>query len=74
MPYDPIKRHERYIRNRDQELEAAKQRYSDNADDINAKKRANYHKNIIEERKKLRERQAKRRARLKKSQNDTTIQ
>ena len=71
MSYDAKKRHERYMRNRAAEIAAAKNRHAANADEINAKKRARYHDNIDEQRKKLRERQARRRAKLKMCQNDT---
>ncbi len=71
--YSPEKRRSRYLKNAERERKQARERYNNNADIINAEKRAEYQKNIEINREKVRLRQQKRRARLKRYQNDTTV-
>ena len=75
--YDAKKRHKRYLKNAEQERELARERYHTDSETINFKRREKYHENIEKNRESLRNRQARRRARLKlydSSQNDTTNQ
>ena len=68
------KRQERYRRNREKELAAANLYYRERKAAILKKRREKYKQNIGEERRKLRERQRARRARLKQAgQSDTAV-
>lgn len=71
--YDPEKRHARYLKNAEKEREQARERYNNDSDNINAKKRDEYQKNLEINREKVRLRQQKRRAGLRKSQDDTSV-
>ena len=67
--YDADKRHERYLRNRAREQQQARERYNAAPGAINERRRVEYHNNIEENRKKLRERQARRRANIRSQKN-----
>jgi len=69
--YNAEKRHDRYLKNQETEKVRARERYNSDPVAINARRRELYSNNIEINRKKLRERQARRRANIRMCQNDT---